>query len=96
MRLPRDLDIQSGAFVLFAFVVILSFSLISMTVIGCRVFGKEQFCYATTPEAQATIRDYVKNIIDILLALMAGGARKPAPPPPPEPRDHDANGRHHD
>ena len=93
MRLPRDLDIQSGAFVLFAFVVILSFSLISMTVIGCRVIGKEQFCYANTPEAQATIRDYVKNIIDILLALMAGGARKP---PPPEQPDLDAHGRHHD
>lgn len=91
MRLPRDLDIQSGAFVLFAFVIVLTFSLISMSIIGCRAFGKEQFCYS--PEAQAAIKDYVKNIIDILLALMAGGARRPAPPPP----DHtDPNGRHHD
>jgi hypothetical protein len=85
MPLPRDIDIQSGAFVLFAFVIVVSFSVIGTGVIGCRVFDLPHACFTT--EAAATVKDYVKGLIDILLALMVGGARRPKPnepePPPP-------------
>jgi hypothetical protein len=83
MLLPRDIDIQSGAFLLFAFVIIVSFSVIGTSVIGCRVFDLPHACFGT--DTADAVKDYVKGLIDILLALMVGGARRQPKPPPEEP-----------
>jgi hypothetical protein len=83
MRFPRGIDIQSGAFVLFAFVVLISFATIATVVVTCRVFGIERACFANDPAITPEIKDFVDSIVAILLALMAG-ARNPAPHAPPE------------
>jgi hypothetical protein len=76
---PKDIDIRSGAFVLFAFVVVVVFTTIATVGIACRVFGDEAACIAATPEALSTFRSLIENVLAILLALMAG-ARPPSPP----------------
>jgi hypothetical protein len=83
MRFPRGIDIQSGAFVLFAFVVVISFVTIGTVIVACRLFGLERACFANDPSGLAALKEYVEAIIAILLALMAG-ARNPPPPVPPE------------
>jgi hypothetical protein len=85
MLLPRDIDIQSGAFLLFAFVIVISFGVIGTSVIGCRVFNLPHACFGT--DTADAVKDYVKGLIDILLALMVGGARRQPKPPPPEEHD---------
>jgi hypothetical protein len=84
VRFPRDIDIRSGAFCLFAFVVVVVFSTIAAIGVACRVFGDEAACIAATPEALGTFRSLIENVLAILLALMAGA--RPSPPngkPPP-------------
>jgi hypothetical protein len=80
--LPRDIDIRSGAFVLFAFVVVLVFSTLSAIGIACRIFGDEAACIAATPEALGTFRGLIENVLAILLALMAGARPPPDKAPP--------------
>ncbi|HEY1441387.1 MAG TPA: hypothetical protein VGF65_11225 [Mycobacterium sp.] len=80
MRFPRDIDIRSGAFCLFAFVVVTTFGLLGVIGISCRVMGNQGSCFS--PEAISTIRAWVENMIAVLLALMAG-SRSPPPGPPP-------------
>jgi hypothetical protein len=80
---PRDIDIRSGAFVLFAFVVVIVFATFSAIGIACRIFGDGAACLAATPEALGAFRSLIENVLAILLALMAG-ARPPNGKPPPE------------
>jgi hypothetical protein len=74
MQLPRDIDIRSCAFILFAFVVVLVFSGFIVVSIVCRVSGG---CAASSSGLIETVKGLIENIIAILLALMAGGR----PPP---------------
>jgi hypothetical protein len=80
VRFPRDVDIRSGAFCLFAFVVIVTFSTLGAVGIACRVFNNPNACFGNSPETLGVIRSWVENMIAVLLALMAG-ARTPPPPP---------------
>jgi hypothetical protein len=72
VHLPRDIDIRSCAFVLFAFVVVVTFGTLAAIGIACRVFGDEAACLAATPEALNVFKGMIENIIAVLLALMAG------------------------
>jgi hypothetical protein len=74
VQLPRDVDIRSCAFILFAFVVVLVFSGFIVVSIVCRVGGG---CAASSSGLIETVKGLIENIIAILLALMAGGR----PPP---------------
>jgi hypothetical protein len=80
MKLPRDIDIRSGAFVLFAYVVVVTFTGFIVTTTVCRITTT---CAASSVGLIETVRSLVENIIAILLALMAG-ARPAALPPPTE------------
>jgi hypothetical protein len=85
VRFPRDLDIRSGAFCLFAFVVIILFSTFAIAGLWCRLSGNLTACVGNDPATLGTLRSWIENVLAILLALMAG-ARPPAPPngkPPP-------------
>jgi hypothetical protein len=70
--LPRDIDIRSCAFLLFAFVVVIVFTALAVIGISCRVFGDQSACLAATPEALSVYKSMIENIIAVLLALMAG------------------------
>jgi hypothetical protein len=70
MQLPRDVDIRSCAFILFAFVVVLVFTGFIVVSIVCRVGGG---CAASSSGLIETVKGLIENIIAILLALMAGG-----------------------
>lgn len=85
MRLPRDVDVRSLAAILFAFVVVLTFSGIALVGLMCRlrgVFGQSATCFADNPAALDAVRSLIENILAILLALMAGS--RPSGPPPSE------------
>jgi hypothetical protein len=69
MQLPRDVDIRSGAFVLFAFVVVIIFGGFVVTAIVCRIGGG---CAASSSGMIETVKNLTENIIGILLALMVG------------------------
>jgi hypothetical protein len=84
LKLPRDVDIRSGAFLLFAFVVVVVFSTFATASVWCRLSGNISSCLGSNPETLATLRSWIENILAILLALMAG-TRPPAPPPPSPP-----------
>jgi hypothetical protein len=72
VTLPRDLDIRSGAFVLFAFVVVVVFGTLGAVGVACRVFDNATACFGSSPESLAVIKGWVENIISVLLALMVG------------------------
>jgi hypothetical protein len=74
MQLPRDIDIRSCAFVLFAFVVFVIFTGFAVVSVVCRVSGG---CAASSSGLIETVKGLTENIIAVLLALMAGGR----PPP---------------
>jgi hypothetical protein len=79
VRLPRDVDIRSGAFALFAFVVIITFSGFVVVSVFCRIAGS---CDASSGGLIDTVRGLIENIIAILLALMAGARPPPDKAPP--------------
>jgi hypothetical protein len=74
MQLPRDIDIRSGAFVLFAFVVIVVFGGFIVVSVVCRIGGG---CAASSTGLIETVKGLTENIIGILLALMVGGRHPP-------------------
>jgi hypothetical protein len=80
VKWPRDLDIRSGAFVLFGFVVIVTFGGLASIAVACRIFRTS--CIADSPPALESIRSLVENVIAVLLALMAGGTTRGPPKPP--------------
>jgi hypothetical protein len=79
VRLPRDVDIRSGAFVLFAFVVVVTFATFGTISVVCRLNGSSPDCIGNSPESLNVMKGWVENIIAVLLALMAG-TRPPSPP----------------
>lgn len=87
MRLPRDVDIRSGAFLLFAFVVVIVFTSLAVISVACRVFGDADACIASgSPEFIGAFTRFIENLISVLLALMVG-TRTPASPPAQGGRD---------
>jgi hypothetical protein len=70
VQLPRDIDIRSCAFVLFAFVVVLVFAGFVVVSVACRVSGG---CAQSSTGLVETVKGLTENIIAVLLALMAGG-----------------------
>jgi hypothetical protein len=76
VQLPRDVDIRSCAFLLFAFVVVVVFTGFVVVSVVCRVGGG---CAASSTGLIETVTGLTENIIAVLLALMAGGR-----PPPRE------------
>jgi hypothetical protein len=87
MRLPRDVDIRSGAFVLFAFVVVTIFVTFAIASLWCRILGDPASCVGSNPETLATLKSWIENILAILLALMAGSRATPPSPAPPVDKD---------
>jgi hypothetical protein len=74
---PRDIDIRSGAFVLFAFVVVIIFGGFVLVSVACR-FGV--VCGPASTGLIDTIKSLTENIISILLALMVGTRPPPTTP----------------
>lgn len=72
MQLPRDVDIRSGAFVLFAFVVVVTFTGFVVVGLVCRL---STACEGVSSSGMVeAARSLIENIIAVLLALMAGSA----------------------
>jgi hypothetical protein len=83
VRFPRDLDIRSGAFVLFGFVVVTTFSAIAIVAVACRMrnlSGATELCFSDDPKTMEAIKALIENIVSVLLALMVGTRPPPLPP----------------